>query len=306
MKIAGYRSLTRLGLIVAFAAACRGAPAPATTATVALTPTAEPTATPSRPAWLLVDASVSPEVLDAVTDWAGGAGYGVESGDLNADAEGSPWGVVASEAALSPLLAAWPGEPVFVVLDPSSLAAAERMSTLGPAIAYDQAGFLSGVAAGLATQSGIVGVSSGSGEAEGWRAGLEEGLLYACPKCQLEVVSNPGEPAFAMDVIATAPGGPVPSAGPGAGAPWLVVFEAAPEGWADRVAAVVRIAPEALIGQALTRLAEGAPGEAWDFDALHGGLVTEVDSRAISPGRERLLREAEARLADGSLAVGGG
>jgi hypothetical protein len=109
-----------------------------------------------------------------------------------------------------------------------------------------------------------------------------------------------------MDVIAAAPGGPVSSAGPGAGAPWLVVLEAAPDGWGERVAAVVRTAPEALVGQALGQLAEGTPGAAWDFAALHGGLVTEVDPRAISPGRERLLREAEARLAEGSLVVGGG
>jgi len=68
----------------------------------------------------------------------------------------------------------------------------------------------------------------------------------------------------------------------------------------------VRTAPEALVGPALSRLAAGAPGEAWVFAASGGGLVTEVDPRAISPGRERLLREAEASLAEGWLIVGGG
>jgi hypothetical protein len=50
---------------------------------------------------------------------------------------------------------------------------------------------------------------------------------------------------------------------------------------------------------------DGEAGRAWDFAAATGSLVTEIDSRAISPGRERLLREAEASLRDGYLVVGG-
>jgi len=72
------------------------------------------------------------------------------------------------------------------------------------------------------------------------------------------------------------------------------------------VAARVRVAPEVILGAALEQLWEGEPGEVWPFDAGDGGLVTEVNPQAISPGRERLLREAEARLASGMLAVGGG
>jgi hypothetical protein len=51
---------------------------------------------------------------------------------------------------------------------------------------------------------------------------------------------------------------------------------------------------------------DGEPGRAWDFAAGTASLVTEVDSRAVSPGRERLLREAEKGLAEGWLVVGGG
>src|SRR3972149_1497439 len=64
--------------------------------------------------------------------------------------------------------------------------------------------------------------------------------------------------------------------------------------------------PGALVGRALRGRAAGAPGEAWVFAASGGGLVTEVDPRPISPGRQRLLREAEASLAEGWLIVGGG
>jgi hypothetical protein len=217
------------------------------------------------------------------------------------------WAVVGLDENLAPLSETWrQGRMASVVVHPSSLAAGERTSTLGPEIAYDEAGFLAGVAAGLATGSGLIGVVSGGGEAGGWRNGFEQGLLYSCPKCQVEAVSDPGRPAFAMDVIGIPPEADLAPSEPASGAVWLVVFEQAPEGWAERVAARVRLAPEAQVGPALTRLGDGMPGEAWVLAVEGGGLAIDVDSRAISPGRERLLREAEADLAEGTLVVVGG
>jgi hypothetical protein len=90
--------------------------------------------------------------------------------------------------------------------------------------------------------------------------------------------------------------------------PWLIVTgDAELGGWGDRLTARVRESPEALVGPAIERLLNGSPGEAWAYTAENGGLRVEVvDGRAISPGRERLLREAEARLASGLLVIGGG
>jgi hypothetical protein len=110
-----------------------------------------------------------------------------------------------------------------------------------------------------------------------------------------------------MDVVGVPPWSEWPAAEPEASVPWLVVFGEPPSGArAERVAARVNLAPEAITVPALTDLWEGSEGEAWVFTASDGGLMTFVDPRAISPGRERLLREAEAALADGWLAVGGG
>ncbi len=147
----------------------------------------------------------------------------------------------------------------------------------------------------------------GGDDSIAYRAGFEEGLLYSCPKCRLETVPDPGQVAFGMDVIGIPPGTDLSAVEPGTADPWLVVFgEPFRGGWGERVAARVRVAPEVILGAALEQLWEGEPGEVWPFDAGDGGLVTEVNPQAISPGRERLLREAEARLASGMLAVGGG
>lgn len=283
------------------------APLPATAAAPSDAPTVTAAATAAP--WVLVDAGLSPAVQEAVGAWSASAGQETEAraiAGLPGDWPAGLWAVVGLEGSLVSLDRAWSESPVvFIVLDPSTLAEGERTSTLGPGLAYDQAGFLAGMAAGLATQTGLIGLTPGAGEAVGWRTGFEQGVLYSCPKCQLETVADPGRPAFAMDVIGIRPGSELAPAEPTSDAPWLVVFEEAPDGWSERVAARVRTAPEALVGPALGRLAEGTPGEAWVFATSGGGLVTEVNPRAISPGRERLLREAETSLADGRLVVVG-
>ena len=297
-----------VGLVLAGLAACTAAPPPETTAAATVAPTAALTVTPPAKPWVLVDAAVPDAVLEAATGWASGERQGVEARDLGAVSGEPPaglWAVLGLEENLSTLTEGWRRGTAFLVLDPSSLAAGERTSTLGPGVAYDEAGFLAGIVAGLATRSELIGVVPGAGEAGGWRTGFEQGVRYSCPKCQLEDVSDPGRPSFAMDVIGIPPQAEITPTAPAAAAPWLVVFEEAPAGWSEWVAARVRTAPEALVGPALTRLAAGTAGEAWVFATADGGLAIEIERRAISPGRERLLREAEARLAAGILVVGG-
>jgi hypothetical protein len=220
------------------------------------------------------------------------------------------WAVVGEEADLLGVHADWSSRGIaFVVLESSSLAAGEKTSTLGPGVDYDEAGFLAGVAAGLASQTGLVGLVPGDGrpEVSQYMVGFDQGVLYACPKCELSGVTDISRPDFAMDVIGVPPGFEWPAGDPAAGVPWLVVFGAAPSGeWRQRVAARVDTAPEAITVPALTDLWEGSAGQAWVFRASDGGLQTTIDPGAISPGRERLLREAEAALADGWLVVDGG
>jgi hypothetical protein len=298
-------------VFLAALAACR--PAAPTSLPPVATPAETATAAASPTPWILVGDQTTTAVQTVLTSWADAQGLELRVESLAGQPATPPDGaaaVVGLESELLPLLPAWSqAGVVFEVIDPSALVAGAHTSTLGPTVAYDQAGFLAGVAAGLATRTGLVGLLpvAGSDSAVDFRAGFEEGLLYSCPKCQLETVSNPGQAAFGMDVVGIPPDSDLGPKAPGVSDLWLVVFGDAPLGsWAERVGARVRTAPEAVAGPALGRLWEGQPGEAWVFSAANGGLVTEVDPQAVSPGRERLLREAEASLAEGWLVVGGG
>jgi hypothetical protein len=214
--------------------------------------------------------------------------------------------VIASEAGVQDLPENWWSDLPTVIVDPDVVTAGGRLSTLGPGVVSSEAGFLAGAAAGLATETGLVGLVEGadSGEADAFHSGFEQGVRYMCPKCRLEVVPDAGDPSFSMDVVGIAPGADLGQAG--GSAPWIVVYGDVPTAdWADRTAARIHPAPEALVAPAMQAVWDGEAGRAWDFAAVTGSLVTEIDSRAISPGRERLLREAEANLRDGYLVVGG-
>jgi hypothetical protein len=307
------RILAACGLLVAAAAACRAAPDVSPTASTAAVepPTASPS--PAASPSILVDADLPAAVQQAAAAWATGEGIPVEVKALT-DLAGDPppglAGIVSGEGRFLELPDDWrTADLAVVLLDPEFLAAGGRTSTLGPGVASGEAGFLAGAAAGLATGSGLVGFVPGmdSGEAEAYRSGFEEGLRYACPTCRVETVSDPGQPAFSMDVIGISPGVGLDGGEVGSNITWIVVFEdSPPDGWTERVAARVRMAPEAIVGPAMQALWEGDSGRAWDFAAATGSLVTEIDPQAISPGRERLLREAEASLREGWLVVGGG
>jgi hypothetical protein len=260
---------------------------------------------------VLLDREANDAVQRAVLEWATSAGVAVETVSLDEPLDSPTDGLAAAVVAEDRLagLEEWlSGDPAIVVLDAASVTPTKTRSTLGPSVAYDEAGFLAGVAAGLATGSGIVGILAGGGTEAGgdFGSGFEEGLLYSCPGCELSV-ADLRQPAFAMDVIGVPPGAELTDSAPQAEAPWIVVVGQAPTGdWAGHVAARVRAAPEALISEALDALLAGESGEAWSLAASNGGLVTEIDERAISPGRERLLREAETALAQGYLVVGDG
>lgn len=306
------RRLAAGALLLVGAAACRSTPPTPQPATTSTAPTSQPTVSATVSPWVLVDDSASDAVKEAVLEWAAEAAVAAEPTSFDGPLQPMTPGLVAAvvlEGHLAALEQASPDDLAVVVIEASSVTPGEHRSTLGPDAAYDEAGFLAGVAAGLATGSGVVGILPGPGTATAaaFRAGFEEGVLYSCPRCQVDAVSDPRQPAFAMDVIAVPPGTEMGEPGPGSNGPWLVVFGGAPNGdWGARVAARIRTAPEAIVADALDALWSGDPGVAWAFAATDGSLVTEIDQRAISPGRERLLRQAETALAQGWLAVGDG
>ena len=291
--------------------ACRASAATGTSSLPTARPTAAATVTPAP--WILIGSEVETRIVDAVISWAETRSLATRLQPLEGQPPAPPPGlraVVGSEKEILVFHDAWSKAGIVsVVLDPNSLGPDETTSVIGPVPRFDQAGFLAGVAAGLATSAGGVGLTPGTGEgAEAFVVGFDEGLRYACPKCRWEPVSEPARPPFGVDVVAISPNSDPVAEVPREGAPWLIVTGDADLGaWADRVAARVRTVPEALVASALERLLDGSSGEEWRYAADNGGLRVEIlNPEAISPGRERLLREAETLLASGFLVVPGG
>ena len=291
--------------------ACRASAATGTVSSPTARPTAAATVTPAP--WILIGSEVETRIEDALISWADSRGVATRLQPLEGQPPAPPPGlraVVGNEKEILVFHDAWSEAGILtVVLDPNSLGPDETTSVIGPALRFDQAGFLAGVAAGLATSAGGVGLTPGTGAgAEAFVVGFDEGLRYACPKCRWESVSEPARPPFGVDVVAISPNSNPVTEVPKEGAPWLIVIEDADLGeWTARAAAQVRTVPEALVASALARLLGGSSGEGWTYAADNGGLRVDIlNPEAISPGRERLLREAESLLASGFLVVPGG
>jgi hypothetical protein len=68
----------------------------------------------------------------------------------------------------------------------------------------------------------------------------------------------------------------------------------------------VLLEPAALVAQALDALAAGEGGQRWSYSVGTGGIAMgDVNSQAISPGRQRLADQAEEKLASGELDLDG-
>jgi len=199
-----------------------------------------------------------------------------------------------------------------VLIDVPGIDPGPSLSTIGNG-EYDQAGFLAGVMAGLANQTGWVGVVTATGgpnEAD-YSAGFSQGLLWSCPICELVSqtaadMTSDGFRANSVDVVFPFPGpqadktaeileaGGLPVVWVGAGGPAAealvgrVIFEA------DRV-----------IVPALDALMETGEGTAWRY-SIESRTILSVDINAafLSPGRQRLLDQAYEAIVEGELDIG--
>lgn len=305
-RTAAIAGLSALGLLGCQATAV----APTPTASVVPSPFPSPTPAP----WLLLGSEAAGQVRAAVEGIALQSGLSVRVEDLSDPGEVPPGGLAAlvgTQAELEPILKSWPLSSMsVVVLQATDLQASGRVSVVDFDWRHDQEGFLAGAGAGLATAFGAVGLVPGDGSAaaEEFGAGFAEGVRYTCPRCRLEVVQDLARPPFGVDVVGLPPGAPLPGAPPAENAVWIVAAASVESGpWRRRQAAELEVDLEVVVAAALEALLAGGDGRAWVPAVENGGLrMGAVDPAAISPGRERLLREAEARLAGGLLTLGGG
>ncbi len=266
------------------------------------------------PALLLLGATADSPLGVAVASWVQARGWAVmvsagpgeQPGLRGVVAVGPEPQSIESIASLS---------DVVILVDPNDTEPAANVSTIGGTIRRDQVGFLSGVLAGLASETGWVGRVDGTGgswEAV-YQASFTHGLRYACPRCRL-VTATSQEATLdlfrgnGVDVVWAVPGPQADAvlAGLAEGGLWIVWAEAVPAGVRqERMAGGVGFAPEAVIVEALEARLAGEAGRDWPYEAASGSLgLVGLSGEAVSPGRQRLLVEALDALATGELDTG--
>lgn len=209
--------------------------------------------------------------------------------------------------------AAESGVPVVAVEVPG-LEPGPWLSTVGET-RYDQAGFLAGVMAGLASRTLWVGAVGGTGglQEAAYREGFGQGLLLECPRCRLVELSAAemsvgGFRGQGVDVVFVVPGPQAASAAKtlaAAGLPMVWVGE--PPSGGDQWAGRVTVDPSQAVLAALDQLLATGEGQAWVSSIENRAIsYTDLDPALISPGRQRLLDEALQAVASGELDIGTG
>ena len=205
----------------------------------------------------------------------------------------------------------WP----VLVLEAEGILAGGRVHTVGtPGERRDQAAFLAGTLAGLATRSGWVGLidSTEGRHAEVDEAGYRAGVRYGCPRCTIltwtpDEITPDALRANAIGVLFALPG-------PGAEAGlaraegvdlWVAWMEAPPASVpVERLAGGVGFDLFGPLRRALEAALAGAAGTMWPYAAENDGLaLVDPNPEALTPGRARLLDEAWAGLREGTLAI---
>ena len=221
--------------------------------------------------------------------------------------------VASAQEALGSDLIQAAGEGIAIVLiDFPGVDPRPSLSVIGNG-EYDQAGFLAGVMAGLASQTGWVGevtATGGRNEAD-YRVGFAQGLVWSCPICQLVSqtaadMNLDGYRVRNVDVVFPFPGPAVDEAAEMLEAGGLPVVWIGPGGPAAE-ALVGRVIFEAdrLVVPALEALLETGEGTAWRYSIeTRSILPVDINADLLSPGRQRLLDQAYEAIADGNLDIG--
>lgn len=244
-------------------------------------------------------------------------------------AEG-PVAVVSVSAELSPqewlVLAQQYPETYFAILGPPEAGAeipANLLIVGGPEGREDQAGFLAGVTAGLATKTQHVALFSDTATAVGlkYRNGFAAGVRYACPRCRLEVIelSAFSELIFAealgqkhallgADVIFAAAGdaGTFALAGAAQNGAWVIASDDSPLPDSERLLTRVALSPPAALESVLADFAAGRPrsGVA-PLSLANGGIVlAPIRAGVLSPLDLQDIESVKQRLTEGVLETG--
>lgn len=202
-----------------------------------------------------------------------------------------------------------------VVVDPVGVEPSQTVSTVGgPGSRHDQAGFVAGVMAGLASRTWVVGLVD---EVGGTRdrvlaQGFLQGVRYSCPRCQ--IVRQVGAEADAQrlaatgtDVVFVVPGAGYEDvwqrlAGAQVGAVWVGMAPKAVA--AQQWVGGVEFDAGELVAAALEALLAGEPGRGWPCSIVQGGMRLAVGAGWLSPGRLRLVEQVWQALAAGTLDTG--
>ena len=317
-RITGFSgALASILVLAALLGGCIGGPATAVTpsSTASPSPESPPTSTP-LPTLLLVGATADSPLGVVVEGWAREHGW-VLAARAGPGNEPGLWGVVAVAPEPGSMESILARSELVVIVDPMGIAAGGSVNTIGGIIRRDQAGFLAGALAGLASESGWVGRIDGTGgEAEAqtiYQASFMHGLRYACPGCRL-VTAAASEATVdlfrgnGVDVVWAVPGPEADAvlAALAEGGLWVVWAEHAPAGVRpEQIAGGAGFAPEAVVAEALDASLAGEAGRDWAYDVASGSLgFAGLNGDAVSPGRQRLLLEAQEALRTGALDTG--
>lgn len=304
-----------LAAALALAAACN-APGAAPTITGSPAPTSPPptpipTSTPVPE--LLLIGEASPGLRASLHDWATQRGWRLREASAG-DPAAHTAAVVLSDGGEAALPALAESSLPIVTVDLPAAVPGQHLSTVGePGARHDQAGFLAGSLAALATRSSQVGLITDPGGV--YPQAFLHGLRYLCVRCTLielapEAAGADAFRAKRVDVIGVAPGAAARGAAEslaGSGFRWTLVDqpgEAFPPG---EVTGLVVFDPEPLVIAALEALLEGEPSRAWPYAVeLDGLAVVDLDAGLVTPGRHAALQAILEALRDGSLDPGTG
>jgi hypothetical protein len=261
------------------------------------------------------------EVHQALEEWALERGWALNSVPAEERSDWSQFAglqavVILETGVAAEIVAESPPQVPMVVVGDAGIEAGDRVSTVGePGARHDQAGFLAGAMAGLATENWVVAlVGQTGGEHETvYHAAFIHGVRYTCAYCwvvpySIEGLTSDGLRANRVDAGLSIPGlasrqgfSQLAQAGI-----WVIWIGSPPEEVpVERLAGGVVFSPETLVPLALESLMAGEPGQAWPYHVENGGLrLSGINPEAISPGRERVLEAAREALASGELDVG--